>query len=594
MKRCPECRRDYYDDTLLYCLDDGNALLEGPATRDEPATAILAEFGVPPLGGSSSESPTRAPIHTTDQTAIFPRGSEAESQKNLGDLSERQSLFAHQAAKPQAKVGGRHRQLAGIGIAVLLLVAGFFGYLYFTPTKQIESIAVMPFQNASGSVDTEYLSDGISEALINSLTELQQLKVIARSTAFRYKGKEIDPQTVGRELSVGAVLMGRVRQVGDSLNVQVDLVDAATGAQLWGKEYERKASDVLSVKQAITREVTENLKLRLSGEQQQQLTKRDTTNPEAYQFYLRGRYFWNKRTADGIKKAVEEFQQAIDRDPNYALGYVGLADCYSILNDYTGADGGAENAKAYAERALQLDDSLAEAHASLASVYDNEWRWGDAEREFKRSIELNPNYPTARHWYGTFLRDAGRTDEAMAEMKRAQELDPLSPIINQNVALLYVFQGELDKAAEQYEKIIELNPSFPGAHAQLGFYVYLIQERFDDAIAKIHKGVDLSGRSSWLLASLANAYGKAGKKDAALMVIQELLPRHEKHEANEYVLAIAYAGLGDPDKVFVWLEKSFAARSGSLRSIKTEFAFENTIRDDPRYADLVRRIGRNP
>jgi TolB-like protein len=458
-----------------------------------------------------------------------------------------------------------------------------------------QSIAVLPFENGGGNPDTEYLSDGISEALINGLTELQQLKVIARSTAFRYKGKPADPQAVGRELKVRTVLMGLVRQVGENLNVQVDLVDATTGAQLWGQVYERRVSDVLSVKQAIAREVTEKLRLKLSVEQQQQITKRDTTNAEAYQFYLRGRYYWNNRTPADLEKAIAEFQQAVERDPGYALAFVGLSDCYSILEDYTGADGGMEKAKAYADRALQLDNSLAEAHASLASVYQNSWRWAEAEQGFKRSLALNPKYPTARHWYGTLLRDLGRIDEAMAEMTRAQELDPLSPIINQNVALLYGFRDELDKAAEQYEKIIELNPNFPGAHGQLGFYVYLRQGRFDEAIAEIQKAVELSRRrNSWWLASLANAYGKGGQPDAALMIIQELLQRYEKNEANAYVLAIACAGLGDLDKVFFWFEKAFVAHSGSLKSVKTEFAFENAVRGDPRFADLVRRLGLQP
>jgi len=499
------------------------------------------------------------------------------------------------------------RKATALIVIAAFVAAALFAWQFYRPNASLvagvtaspaaiadKSIAVLPFENASGNPDTEYLSDGISEALINSLTELQQLKVIARSTAFRYKGKQIDPQAVGRELAVRTVLMGLVRQVGENLNVQVDLVDASTGAQLWGQEYERSVSDVLTVKQAIAREVTEKLRLKLSGEQQQQITKRDTANAEAYQFYLRGRYYWNNRTPADLEKAIGEFQQAVERDPGYALAFVGLADCYSILEDYTGAEGAIEKAKAYAERALQLDASLAEAHASLGNVYHNMWRWVEAEREFQRSITLNPKYPTARHWYGNLLRDLGRIEEAMAEMKRAQELDPLSPIINQNVARGYAFRGEFDQAARQFEKIIELNPSFPGAHAQLGFFVYLRQERFDEAIAEIQKAVELSRRSSWWLASLANAYGKAGQQDAALMITQELLQRHERNEANAYVLAFACAGLGDLDKVFFWFEKAFAARSGSLKSVKTEFAFEDAVRADPRFADLVRRLGLQP
>ena len=301
-----------------------------------------------------------------------------------------------------------------------------------SPTGPPEkSIAVLPFDNATRNADTEYLSDGIAEALINSLTELQQLKVIARSTAFRYKGKQIDPQGVGRELNVRTVLMGVVRLGGDRLNVQVDLVDAVTGSQLWGQEYERKLADVVAVKQALVRDVTEKLKLKLTGEQQQRLTLRDTTNPDAYQFYLRGRYYWNKRTAENLKRAMEQFQQAVDKDPNYALAYAGLSDCYSLLEGYAGTPANETwpKAKAFAERALQLDSSLAEAHTSLGYAYNGLWRWGEAEEEFKRAIKLNPNYPTAHHWYSLYLLDVGRMAEGKAEITRAYELDPLSLII---------------------------------------------------------------------------------------------------------------------------------------------------------------------
>ena len=352
---------------------------------------------------------------------------------------------------------------------ILLLVAGISYYFYSargSSRAAIDSIAVLPLVNASNDPNTEYLSDGISEALINSLTELRQLRVIARSTAFRYKGKEVDPQAVGRELNVRAVLMGRVRQMGDTLNIQVDLVDATTGAQLWGEEYERKVSDVLAVKQAIAREVTEKLRLRLSGEEQRRLVKRDTTNAEAYQFYLRGRYFWNKRTAEGIKKAIEQFQQAIDRDPNYALGYVGLADCYLVLEEYAGvpASETLPKARAAADRALQIDDSLAEAHTSSAFTYQKLWRWAEAEEEYKRAISLNPNYPTAHHWFALYFYTKRQFDDAMREIKRAQELDPLSPVISDNVAMVYLLKNDPSSAIEQCQKIIELDPSFPEAH----------------------------------------------------------------------------------------------------------------------------------
>jgi tetratricopeptide (TPR) repeat protein len=289
------------------------------------------------------------------------------------------------------------------------------------------------------------------------------LRVIARSTAFRYKGKEVDPQAVGRELSVRAVLMGKVRQMGNRLNIQVDLVDTLTGAQLWGQEYERQVSDVLSVKQAIAREVTEKLRLRLSGNEQQQLAKRDTTNAEGYQFYLRGRYYWNQRTTDGVRKAIEQFQQAIDRDPNYALGHVGLADSFLLLGNYADVpySEAMPKARAAADRALQIDESLAEAHTSLAEIHQRQWRWAEAEQEYSRAIALNPNYPTAHHWYSIYFRVKGQFDDAFRESKRAQELDPLSLIINNNLAHAYYLKNDLNSAIEQWQKLFELDPRFP-------------------------------------------------------------------------------------------------------------------------------------
>ncbi len=343
-------------------------------------------------------------------------------------------------------------------LAILVVAALSFGYWYFSrsspTTTQIESIAVLPFKNESVNSDTEYLSDGISEALINSLTELRQLRVIARSTAFRYKGREVDPQRVGRDLNVRAVLTGRVRQIGDRLDIQVDLVDATTGAQLWGEGYERKVSDVLAVKQAIAREVTEKLRLRLSGEEQQLLVRRDTTNAEAYQFYLRGRFHWNKRRVKDLQQAIEYFQQAVAVDPNYALGYAGLADAYTLFSGFSDIPSRElmPKAKEAALRALSLDDGLAEAHAALGLIlllYD--YDFAGAERESKRAIELNPNYATAHHFYSRLLSAQGRHEEAFAEIRRALEIDPLALPINW-------FYGHALFHARKYDESIAQSP----------------------------------------------------------------------------------------------------------------------------------------
>jgi len=509
-----------------------------------------------------------------------------------------QGRAARSASSAEYIVSGikQHKLAAAVGILALVLSAvGLGAYLHARNSAVAgESIAVLPFVNASGDANMEYLSDGISETLINSLSRFQQLRVVARSTAFRYKGKEIDPQTVGRDLNVRAVLMGRVRQAGGLLNIQVDLVDTRTGAQLWGEEYDRKVSDVLAVKQDIAREVTEKLRLSLTGEQKEQMTSRDAANTEAYQFYLKGRYYWNKRTAEGINKAIEQFQQAVDQDPNYALAYVGLADCYLILEQYVGAPASElyPKAKAYVQRALALDSSLAEGHASLGLINDSLWVWDEAEREYKRAIELNPNYPTAHQWYSIHFEYLGRFDEQMIEIKRAQQLDPLSLIISTDLEELYLNLGDLNSALEQCRKTIQLDPYYPSGHADLGS-VYLKQGREAEAITEFQKAVELSGRSSDMLSSLGAGYAIVGKHDKALAVVKELEEKYAKHEAIGQNLARVYANLGDKDQAFTWLEKDFQARSGVLGRIRALTELE-PLRSDPRFADLRRRTGLEP
>jgi Flp pilus assembly protein TadD len=374
----------------------------------------------------------------------------------------------------------------------------------------------------------------------------------------------------------------------------VDLVDATTGAQLWGEEYERKFSDIISVKQAIALEVTEKLRLRLSSEEQRRLVKRDTTNAEVYQFYLRGRFFWNKRTADGIRKAMEQFQLAIDRDPNYALGHVGLADCFLLLEQYAGvpASGTLPKARAAADRALQIDDSLAEAHASSAVIYRKLWRWAEAEKEYKRAISLNPNYPTVHQWFAVYFYIRGQLDDAMREIKRAQELDPLSPVISNNLSIVYLLKNDPSSAIEQGNRIIELDPGYPGAREQIG-WAYLKQRRYEEATAEFQRAVELSRRASTYLSSLGYCYGVTGRRAEAVAILKELEEKYAQHKAIAKDLAGVYAGLGDKDQAFAWLETGFEQRSGDLTNITWHFCFED-LRSDPRYADLVRRMGLQP
>ena len=580
MKRCPECRRDYYDDTLLYCLDDGNALLEGPASADEPATAILSEFRVPPSGGSSSETPTRAQIHRTDQTAVFPRGAEAEPRESLGGLSERQSLSAHRAAKP----------LAALVVAVVILVGGFFGYKYFTPAKQIESIAVMPFVNESGNADVEYLSDGMTETLIRSLSQLANLQVKPRSSVFRYKGKETDAKTIGKELNVQAILNGRVTQRGDQLTLNLELIDVQKDVVLWSEQYNRKQSDLVSLQSEIAKDVSAKLKLKLSGADEAKVTRTSTVNPEAYQAYLKGRYYWNRRTAENLKKAIEQFKAATDRDPNYALAYAGLADCYAVLN-YFGGTPSSETipqAKIYAERAIALDDQLGEPHASLGEVNRQSWQWAESEREFKRAIELNPNYATAYQWYSGLLKCLGRFDKAAEMIERAHEIDPLSSVISLNISVTYQIQNDHNACVENSLKLIDLDPNFFGIYPYLGLS-YLKLGRTAEAFANLEKAVELSKRASHNLAYLGYGYAVTGKRAEAIAIVKELEERYARKEATGGGIAAVYAGLGNKDKAFEWLEKDFQSKE-DFAGIRWEIPFES-LRDDPRFKDLLKRMG---
>ncbi len=499
-------------------------------------------------------------------------------------------------ATPTAALGTHRRSnlimLVAAGV-IISAVAGFFLLPRISAHKVDKSIAVLPFENASNEPNTEYLSEGISEALINSLSELQQLRVIARPTAFRYKGKDVDPRQVGRELGVTAVLTGKVRQMQDALNVQVDLVDAVTGAQIWGAGYDRNIADLVAVKQAIAQEITAKLKLKLSSEEQRRLVNRDSTNAEAYQFYLRGRYFWNKRTSDGIKQAIEHFQQSVERDPNFALGYVGLADSYTGLTFYNFAapHETMPKAKESAIKALALDNTLAEAHASLAHVLMNyDWNWSEAEKEFKRSIELKPDYATAHEWYAIhYLTATGRLEEAVQEMKKALELDPASLVMNTFMGATLYYAGRYDEAIDQCRMTIQMDPNFAVAHWHLGL-AYEQKQVFDSATEEFKKAISLSGDSPLMRAALSRAYAKSQKKDEANEMLNELNELAKRQYVSAYEVAKIYVALGNSEQAFQLLGKAYAEHSFHLVNLNVCPHFKS-VRSDPRFQDLVQRVG---
>jgi serine/threonine-protein kinase len=489
----------------------------------------------------------------------------------------------------------RQPKLLALIIAALLTLAALISaYLYFGRTRRgaIDSIAVLPLINVSSNSDTEYLSDGISESLINSLSQLPGVKVIASTSSLRYKGKEVDLKEVARTLGVEAILTGRVSQRDDNLLINVELIRAEDKTQIWGEQYDRKATDLLSVQREIASEIISNLRLKLSGAEQGRVTKHYTENPEAYQLYLKGRFYWNKRTGDAAKKAVEYFQQAIQIDPNYALAYAGLADAYQLLTLFADRSPAESfpKAKEMAKRALELDETLAEAHTSLASTlffYDR--NYPEAEREYRRAIQLNPNYATAHHWYGvTYLAKMERFEEAIAELKQAQELDPLSLPINADVGNTYIQARQYDKGIEQLRKTVEMDQNFYVAHMFLGM-AYQMKGNFQDAIAEYQKARQLND-DPFVLALLGDIYAVSGRKDEALKILDQLKQLSKQRFVYAYGVALVYVGLGDKDQAFQWLEKSFQDHEARINRLKVDPLFDR-LRSDARYAELIHRIG---
>jgi len=490
--------------------------------------------------------------------------------------------------RPRARLFLWAAGVAALAAAVLWLRPG---------ARTIDSLAVLPFVNAGGDPNTEYLSDGITESLINSVSQIPGVRVISRASAFHYKGKDVGARTVGRELGVRAVLTGRIVQRGDALSIRAELVDARDDTHVWGEEYNRRLSDILTVQEEIARDISGKLRQRLTGVEKKRLTRRYTENAEAYGLYLRGRYHWNKRTEEDILKGIGYFQQAIEKDPTYALAYAGLADSYGLLYNYTGLASSETfpKAKAAALKALELDDTLAQAHATLALTYEKfDWDFSAAEKEFRRAIELDPRYPTAHHWYSLVLSEIGRHEEAIAQAERAYEIDPLSPIISNLRAAVFYNARQFDRAIDAARKTIELDKNFNVSPLSLGWS--LEQKRmYPEAIAALEEAVRLSGRWIQAVAALGHAYAVSDRREEAMRLIEELKGRSERGQDSLVNIALVYAGLGQNDEAMVWLEKAYRVRSAWLLqlSLKVDPRWD-TLRSDARFQDLLRRIGFPP
>jgi TolB-like protein/Tfp pilus assembly protein PilF len=453
----------------------------------------------------------------------------------------------------------------------------------------IDSIAVLPFINLSGEPGAEYLSDGITESLINSLSQLTNLKVISRNSAFRYKGREIDAQAVGREFRVRAVLTGSILPHSEALVISVELIDVDDSSQIWGERYRRKQSDIFALQESIAHEIAENLRLRLTGAEEERLVKRHTSDAEAYQLYLRGRYHFHRLTPEDVDKGVEYFRRAIDRDRNYALAYVGLADCYNYSAKR-------EEAMEATLRSLELDDQLAQARASLAFhrfVYD--WDFRGAEREFKLALELNPNYAEAHHWYAIYLANLARHDEAKGEARRAEDLDPVSPLMCMTPGLAFFCAHDYDQALEEFRKVADLDPNFMAAHSLLG-HVCEQKGMYEEAVAEYSKVMEVVEKELVTVLSLKAAIGRleakrGRRREARKMAVELSQSPHVGMLAC--VIAEIHAALGERDRTFELLNQAYENRNFNLVSLKINANFD-PVRKDRRFAKLLQRIGLEP
>lgn len=451
------------------------------------------------------------------------------------------------------------------------------GYRFIAPATQVaraarvDSLVVLPFENSNGDPDLEYLCQGIAESLINTLSELPQLRVVPRQTAFGFKATS-DLAKTAQELNVGAAVSGRVISLGNSINVQAELVDLRTHSQLWGGQFGRGLSNILELQQEISREICQQLRLQLSRRESTKLRKRSTQNSEAYRLYLKGRYCSEKRTNEELHKAIDYYHRAVENDPNYALAYAGLADSFTLLGSGTYGAMPSRSTRTRASetalKALDLDVNLAEAHTSLAFIkFRFDWAWREAEREFQRALELNPRYVRAQHWYALFLAAMGRIDEAICGIKKAQTLDPLALTVSTAVGRIFHFARQYDRAIEQFRNVLELDTSFVPAHFDLGAS-YEQKAMLQEALKEFESCVHLSGGRLIYRAAVAEVYGRLGRRVEALQILDDLQEASEKQYLSPNDRALVYAALGEWDQSFAWLEQAYEQRDASLVWLK--------------------------
>ena len=546
MKRCPECRRDYYDDSLLYCLDDGSALLEGPTSLDEADTAIL------PLVPIIKE-PVGIPT------------------KNLR----------------------KSRTIAVAAVIFSLVLLGTGSYFFYSrrSTAAIDSIAILPLLNESGNPDLDYLSDGVTETLINNFAGFRDIRVVPRSTAFHFKGQAVDPETVGKQLAVRAVITGRIVQRGDMLNAQIDLTDVDRNAQLWGKQFDLPLSDAVSVQKQISAAIFDALRLKLSDEQQEHIATVQPNNSDAYLLYLKGNHQTSRYTKDSVEKGLYYFDQAVASDRGYALAYNGIAVNYIAAADwFLPAATSMPKAGEAARKALEIDDRLSQAHTSLAIVHWWYYRKYDlAESEFRRAIDLDPNESRSRAFFGWFLITMGRTTEAISQIELAAKLDPLSAEITTIVGAQYYYSRRYDMATTQLKASRELDPSFWLTHCYLG-RTYFFQGQIVPAIDELKESVDLEPNVAESKAALAIAYAKIGRPNDARQVFDSLQMESDRLLVPRYIVAKFYVAMGEKDRAFQLLDEAIAENSVFVTWLKVDPELDD-LRNDSRFGSLLTKAG---
>ncbi len=501
------------------------------------------------------------------------------------------------ATRPARRMKWRMGLLAaGLSLAVVLALALLFG-VNRSKENSVDSVAVLPFVNATGDSNAEYLSEGITQGLINTLAQLPKLKVVSLMSAYRYKGKAIDPPAVARELGVHTILTGRMTQQGDNLTISAELVDAEHDRVMWSKQYQWKLADVPNLQAEITQDITENLKMNLTGALKSRMAQRSTQNSEAYQLYLQGRFYWNRRTAGGANKAIDYFQQAIAKDPNFALAYSGLADSYYSLARNTAAlspkEAGAK-ARQAADKAVDLEPSLAEAHASLALVHlIFEWDFANADREFHRAIELNPAYPYAHLWYSELLYATGQYDKSIQEIRKAVDLEPFTSVLRYNLGFSLMFAGRYAESEPEFRKVLDMDPNFPLAHYGHA-EVLLLQNKFDEAVMEMERVVHSIPESSYYRGYLGYAYARAGKTAEAREVLGKLIEEAKTKYISWLGIAYIYAGLGEKDHSFAALELAYQQGDTRMEAIRARAELNPFWKSDPRFADLLKKIGLPP